>query len=277
MPTFCSTLADYDASTARFLELEILESAAIGDTDKVIGVMRACAAMGVRFSLDDFGTGYSSLTYFHRLPIDILKIDQNFVKEMLDRAGDLDIVEGILRMADTLQRPVVAEGVESLEIGMMLLQLGCRYAQGNGIAEPMSAEAVLPWIAAWKRNADWKVLWHDPAMLDGAYDLNVAIFSHRRWLDAVAAYVRGERTEAPPLDAQSCQFGRWYKGVGRSRYGARESYPFIQSKYHRVHALALEIGQLIGEDQRAQARKLLPQLYAERDELIALLCKLAQH
>lgn len=93
------------------LEIEILEIAALDDSVAAARVMRACRDFGVRFSLDDFGTGYSSLAYFHQLPIDIVKIDRHFVRNMLDNPEDLAIVEGVLRMAKALPRPVLAEGV----------------------------------------------------------------------------------------------------------------------------------------------------------------------
>ena len=143
-------LTEYPQDVADHLELEVLETSAFGDTSHVSGVMRDCTSLGVKFSLDDFGTGYSSLTYFHHLPFSVLKIDQNFVRGMLDDSQDLDIVEGVLRLAAALQRPVVAEGVESIELGMMLLRLGCQYAQGYGIARPMPAERVTRWLAEWK-------------------------------------------------------------------------------------------------------------------------------
>ncbi len=137
------------------LEIEILEVAALDDSVAAAQVMRACRDFGVRFSLDDFGTGYSSLAYFHQLPIDIVKIDRHFVRNMLDNPEDLAIVEGVLRMAKALPRPVLAEGVESLEIGLMLHQLGCQYAQGYGISRPLPADQVLPWLRDWPQDRDW--------------------------------------------------------------------------------------------------------------------------
>jgi EAL domain-containing protein (putative c-di-GMP-specific phosphodiesterase class I) len=128
-------------------ELEVLETAAIADIAQAVSVMERCRALGVRFALDDFGTGYSSLTYLRRLPIDTLKIDQSFVRRMLDDAEDCGIVEGVIRLAAAFGREVIAEGVETAAHGERLLALGCRHGQGHGIARPMPADRLAPWVA----------------------------------------------------------------------------------------------------------------------------------
>jgi EAL domain-containing protein (putative c-di-GMP-specific phosphodiesterase class I) len=108
-------------------------------------------AMGIHFSLDDFGTGYSSLTYFRRLPVETLKIDQTFVRDMLEDAEARRIVESVVRLAQGFNRSVIAEGVETEAHGELLVQLGCKYGQGYGIAAPMPAENLHDWIATWHR------------------------------------------------------------------------------------------------------------------------------
>lgn len=148
-------LSSYPDDLASSLELEILETSAIGDAARVAEIMRACNEFGVEFSLDDFGTGYSSLSHFHHLPVSILKIDQHFVREMLINPQDKDIVEGVLFLANILKRPVVAEGVECIEIGSALLDLGCQYAQGYGISRPMPADKLLSWAKQWQGEDEW--------------------------------------------------------------------------------------------------------------------------
>ena len=137
------------------LELEILETAAIADMPRAIAVMQSCAALGVRFALDDFGTGYSSLTYLRKLPVDTLKIDQSFVRDMLVDPDDRTIVDGVIRLASAFNRHVIAEGVETLEHGMALQRLGCRLAQGYGIARPMPAEQLPAWLQDWQAREPW--------------------------------------------------------------------------------------------------------------------------
>ena len=137
------------------VELEVLESSAIEDLTRANAVMTQCAALGVGFALDDFGTGYSSLTYLRKLPFDLLKIDQSFVRDMLKDAEDLGIVEGVIRLAAAFDRSVIAEGVETLEHGAKLLQLGCSLAQGYGIARPMPPEHFVEWASRWISDKAW--------------------------------------------------------------------------------------------------------------------------
>ncbi len=123
------------------------------------------AALGVRFALDDFGTGYSSLTYLRKLPIDILKIDQSFVRDMLSDPDDLGIVESVIQLASNFNRQVIAEGVETLEHGRVLRQMGCRLAQGYGIAKPMATSLIPAWCQQWQQDQLWLTLQEaNPAM-----------------------------------------------------------------------------------------------------------------
>jgi EAL domain-containing protein (putative c-di-GMP-specific phosphodiesterase class I) len=134
----------------RQLELEVLETSALADIDAVAHIIRACAEMGVGFALDDFGTGYSSLTYLKRLPAQMLKIDQSFVRDMLEDPDDLAILQGVLGLAIAFHRKAIAEGVETPAHCAELLKLGCDLAQGYGIARPMPADKVSTWLMHWR-------------------------------------------------------------------------------------------------------------------------------
>ena len=146
----------YPQVEPRYLELEVLETSALEDFESVSQVIADCAAIGVEFALDDFGTGYSSLTYLKRLPVSLLKIDQSFVRDMLDDADDLAILEGVIGLAKAFHRKVIAEGVETVAHGTRLLELGCDLAQGYGIARPMPAEEFPAWVASWKPDRAWQ-------------------------------------------------------------------------------------------------------------------------
>ena len=117
--------------------------------------MRLCQAIGVRFALDDFGTGYSSLTYLKRLPAELIKIDQSFVRDMLNDTDDLAIVQGVIGLAKAFRRKVIAEGVETIAHGELLLPMGCDLAQGYGIARPMPAADLPGWVSGWRPDAAW--------------------------------------------------------------------------------------------------------------------------
>jgi diguanylate cyclase (GGDEF)-like protein/PAS domain S-box-containing protein len=140
------------------IELEVLETSALNDMDQVSKVIEDCAKIGMRFALDDFGTGYSSLTYLKRLHVTQLKIDQSFVRDMLDDPDDLAILQGIIGLAAAFNREVIAEGVETVAHGTALLQLGCEFAQGYGIARPMSPDQLPAWAASWRPDAAWSAL-----------------------------------------------------------------------------------------------------------------------
>lgn len=137
------------------LELEVLETSALQDVIQASEVLEACHRLGVSIALDDFGTGYSSLTYLKRLPAHVIKIDRSFVSGMVDDPEDLAIVEGVLSLAKAFGRKVIAEGVETPEHGLMLLQLGCEIAQGYGIARPMPASDLPAWLATWRPDPRW--------------------------------------------------------------------------------------------------------------------------
>jgi len=127
------------------LQIEILETAALEEYDKVRAVIAACKQMGISFALDDFGTGYSSLTYLRDLPTETIKIDRSFVHDMLEDQRDYAIIRGVIALAKAFNRQIVAEGVESLEHFKALAELGCHIAQGFGVARPMPATAFLDW------------------------------------------------------------------------------------------------------------------------------------
>jgi diguanylate cyclase (GGDEF)-like protein/PAS domain S-box-containing protein len=148
-------LAAHPDVEPRHLELEVLETSALDDVHHISTIMNDCMALGVSFALDDFGTGYSSLTYLRRLPANLIKIDQTFVRDMLNDADDLAIVEGVIALAKSFKRDVIAEGVETIEHGTVLLQLGCELAQGYGIARPMPASDIPAWVKDWKPDVSW--------------------------------------------------------------------------------------------------------------------------
>ena len=172
----------------------------------VSDVMQQCSAIGIGFALDDFGTGYSSLTYLKRLPAQELKIDQSFIRDMLDDAEDLAILQGVLGLATAFQRSVIAEGVETVEHGRMLLRLGCEHAQGYAIARPMPADALPQWVTTWQPDATW--LTQQPIDTEDL-PLLFAAAEHRAWMAAFKTHVLYKRSAAPAMDPHACRLGKW--------------------------------------------------------------------
>jgi EAL domain-containing protein (putative c-di-GMP-specific phosphodiesterase class I) len=242
VPKLAQLLAAHPQVAPQSLELEILETAALDDMAMAADIFVACRALGVSFALDDFGTGYSSLTYFRRLPADTLKIDQSFVRDMLDDPDDMAIVEGVIGLTKAFDRKVIAEGVETPEHGMVLLQLGCDLAQGFGIARPMPGTDIPGWVKnfisppLWSSIAAFKWSREDLPML-------VAEIDHQRWMGKFETFLADPTglVSAPTDSDHSCRFGIWYYGPNGQRYKHLESFAAIEPVHQQIHQLASEL------------------------------------
>ncbi|MES9946082.1 MAG: EAL domain-containing protein [Candidatus Thiodiazotropha sp.] len=223
------------------LELEVLESCALEDMAQVSEVIKTCRDMGVVFALDDFGTGYSSLTYLKLLPAGIMKIDQSFVRDMLDDPEDLAILEGVLGLATAFRRDVIAEGVESIEHGSLLLQLGCEKAQGFVIAEPMLAKDLIIWMESWRPDAIWM---KQESVRREDLPLLFAAVEHRAWVREVELYLLGHAVSELTLDADECRFGKWLQKTGQKQYGDRPGYKQVVNLHHQAHDFAARLCQI---------------------------------
>ena len=150
-------LARHERVAPQRLDLEIVESVAVENIQHVSACLQACQALGVQFSLGDFGTGYSSLSYLKRLRTQTIKIDKSFVRDILHDGDDLALTTAVIGLARAFGRQVIAEGLESIEHGKLLLRLGCEVAQGSFIAQPMPAVDVPGWVAGFVTPAQWRV------------------------------------------------------------------------------------------------------------------------
>jgi EAL domain-containing protein (putative c-di-GMP-specific phosphodiesterase class I) len=128
------------------LELEITESAIIADPERARATLERVRALGVRVAIDDFGTGFSSLSHLKRLPLNALKIDVSFVRQMLASAADRAIVESTIHLAHDLGLAVVAEGIEDEATRDALRAQGCDEGQGYLVARPMPAAEATAWL-----------------------------------------------------------------------------------------------------------------------------------
>ena len=129
--------------------LEITESAIIDDPERALHTLEQLHAMGLRLSIDDFGTGYASLSYLKSLPVQELKVDRSFVRDLTGDEPDAKIVQSTIELAHSLGLSVVAEGVESVQTWRALVAMGCDEAQGHLIARPMPAEQFVAWVGLW--------------------------------------------------------------------------------------------------------------------------------
>lgn len=149
-------LGDQKDVAPQMLDLEIVESVAMDNIQRARQCLEACQDLGVEFSLDDFGTGYSSLSYLKRLRARTIKIDKSFIRDILHDQDDLALTQAVINLAAAFGRQVIAEGLESVEQGLVLMNLGCDVAQGYGIARPMPSEAVIDWVESYVQPQQWR-------------------------------------------------------------------------------------------------------------------------
>ena len=146
LPSMVQKLLQEYGLPADALELELTESSIMTDPRRAMITMERLNALGVTLSIDDFGTGYSSLAYLKRLPVQTLKIDCSFVRDMLEDEQDEIIVNSTIHLAHNLGLSVVAEGVETTEVLQRLKGLGCDRGQGYHIARPMPSDRLFDWL-----------------------------------------------------------------------------------------------------------------------------------
>jgi diguanylate cyclase (GGDEF)-like protein len=145
-----SAILDQTGVEGRWLHIELTESSLVGHGEGTRERMGKLRELGIDLYMDDFGTGYSSLTYLHRFPIDVIKIDRSFVMNMDERENEL-IVKTIIRLAQSLNKPVVAEGVETEDQLAALRRMDCEIGQGYFFSKPLSADAAGKLIATPRR------------------------------------------------------------------------------------------------------------------------------
>ncbi len=134
---------------AENIHLEITERLLMLQPERAKDTLEMCRKAGMGISIDDFGTGYSSLSYLHAYPINTLKIDQSFIRDMHKNSSSLELVRSIIFLGQNLKMNIIAEGVEHLEEAKLLKNMGCEYAQGYFFAKPMSEKDVVDLFFSW--------------------------------------------------------------------------------------------------------------------------------
>ncbi|MCK5667129.1 MAG: EAL domain-containing protein, partial [Thiotrichaceae bacterium] len=271
-------LSDHPDIPANYIELEVLESAALQDTKKVSEIIVACHERNISIALDDFGSGYASLSYLKQLPANQLKIDKSFVLDMLSDEGDRAIIEGIISLAKIFNCQVVAEGVESGEHGVMLLRLGCDMAQGYGISKPLTAENVLGWAKTWQPDPNW-LLWSETTWDISDFPLLIAHSDHLSGINNVIKSVELYNSESVLFDLLSynhCRLGTWYYNIGKSKYQHLACYHDLEQPHKETHQLGKKLLQLCTDGKQSEALKMIPELIKLRDDVLIKLNALQQ-
>ena len=255
------------------LQLEALETSALELTGAA-KIIKACREFGVMFALDDFGTGYSSLTYLKHLPVTEIKIDQSFVRNMLDDPDDMAILEGVLGLASAFRLQTIAEGVEQIEQGTVLLQIGCDRAQGYGIARPMPAHLFPGWSATWRADRVWT---ESPSYSHDVLPLIYTGVEERAWGIAIESYLKGE-SEAPPSrnNFLFCRLCRLLETNTLSRLSSQPAFEAIGPLHLQMHALVKELCELHVAGRNPQAMAKLKAFFCLQSVLLEKLQELMQ-
>ncbi|SFK06699.1 EAL domain-containing protein [Methylophaga sulfidovorans] len=239
-------LNQYPDISAEYLQLEIVETSALGDIGAITKVIRKCKdSIGVSVALDDFGTGYSSLTHLRHLNADTIKIDQSFIRDMLDDPQDYTIVDGVTGLAEAFNRQVIAEGVESVEHGLMLLLIGCENAQGYGIAKPMPSEELIPWLEQYHAEPQWLAA-VDLLFSPRQKALRFLSLTLERWRKVFLNHFDENKDTSislpwPIMDVHYCHCGTWIERV-KNQNLFEESWVTELTKIHQEwHRLATQM------------------------------------
>ncbi len=260
-------LAAHPAVDPSSLGLEVREGTALDDLSAVSQTIAECRALGVQVALDDLGAGFPSMTVMKQLPADLLKIDQSVVRDMPQDPDNLATIDAVLSVAVAFRRETIAEGVETLGQGEMLLLLGCELAQGYCIAPPMPAQDLPTWLATWRPYP----IWVDVAPLDRTHrPLLYARVELQSWMRAMRQYLEGSRSTPPALDLDESRLSEWLKTGGLTDHPRHEEQ--LTGLHRELYELGQHLSQLYADGRGSEALAKLDDL----DSLSEMLLKLMQ-
>lgn len=253
-----TSLAKYPDISPQQLELEVLESSTMEDLPLVSRVISDCHhRLGIKFALDDFGTGYSSLTHIRNLDVSIVKVDQSFVRDMIADPDDYAIVEAVLALSKAFRREVIAEGVETKEHGLILLNMGCTFAQGYGIARPMPPGSLLAWLQLYEIPEEWKASASVPLSPRDAQVQLLRIESNH-WLEWVKkSLLANDESDLrwPIMLKEKCHCGRWTEHARNDNGFDPEWLKRLEHSHEELHRIGNELMYLhqVGEINQARS------------------------
>jgi len=265
-----AALAKHPTVDSRHLQLEILESSALGDLNTITTVIEACQGiLGVKVALDDFGTGYSSLTHLRSLPANTIKIDQSFVRDMIDDPSDYAIIDGIIGLADSFGREVIAEGVETTEHGLMLIIMGCDEAQGYGIAKPMPANQYSQWLNSYTPNQQW-LNCNEQARTAKESEIKLFKLVTTHWKELFIDNIQSSPESIdhwPILNSQHCPCGSWIKKIKQEQMFDLKSIEQLNLVHEKLHNISHVLHQHYQDGKMDIAREGLAELQTSLDDM----------
>jgi len=265
-------LQKHSTISADQITLEILETSSLEKLKPVAQQIKQLQNEGFKFAIDDFGTGHASLDYLKNLPVDELKIDQEFIREVFSEPNSLSIIEAIKSMAEAFNLSVVAEGAETDEHVELLLQLGIQNIQGYALAKPMDQATTKQWLAKWLPKPEWQ----DLQEISNDYrNILKAQLSHRAWVSEVEDIIRNNHSSLAidHLSHMQCEFGIWLNKQGKTLITDTTLYQEICDIHEQIHHDATRAIKASESNDREQALTLIEALHKEKDILLNLLKK----
>jgi len=265
-----TALAKHPSVDSKYLQLEILESSALGDLNAISTIIETCqGALGVNVALDDFGTGYSSLTHLRSLPVDTIKIDQSFVRDLLDDPSDYAIIDGVIGLAKSFNRQLIAEGVETTNHGLMLLAMGCEEAQGYGIAKPMPTDAFLLWLNHYTPNLEWQ---QSASKYRTTKENNLTLFRLKanHWKELLIHNIQSSPDDVdhwPIMNSKHCPCGAWIQRAQQEQSFDEGGLKQLSEAHEALHLIARTHHVHYCDGDREAALKGLPDIHAAFDEM----------
>ncbi|NTV94114.1 MAG: EAL domain-containing protein [Thiobacillus sp.] len=247
-------LAEYPAELAQYLSIEIAESAAMSDINACADALHRCQKLGIGISLDNFGIGYASLLHLKRLMMDTLKIDQSFVQNMLNAPEDLAIVGGVVGFAAPFGCQVAAEGAETIEHLLTLLELGCNVIQGYSIARPMPPEKLEAWLRGFQPDPLWSLSTSARPTRDH-FELLLAEANFRAWFSKALDLCKQKRYVDSLSDERHCPFGKWLEKPSSERFRKYDEFRRVERLHTGIHSQFSQFGahHLTGRIEQARA------------------------
>lgn len=269
-----TALALYSQIHPKYFQLEIVESSALGELKLISRIIKTCInTLGINIALDDFGTGYSSLTHLRNLQAQTIKVDQTFVRDMLDDPNDYVIIDGVIGLADSFNRKIIAEGVETTEQGLMLLIMGCSDAQGNGIAQAMSPLDFYDWLIDYTPNQEWITCANNARTLK---EKKVKLFRlaldqwQKKFKNKILS-LPGSIKQWPILARTNCHCGIWIKRARQEQLFEESWLKKLEQAHDIAHGLADDLYKKYLQGDIDKARTGLNDLQIAADHISSIL------
>lgn len=261
----------YAALDLSRLQIEILESNRLSDLTLIRQVISKLSShYGISTALDDFGTGYSSLTHIRNLPVSLVKIDQLFVRQMLINPEDCKIVEGVIALAQSFNVTVLAEGVESIKHGEILLAMGCDLAQGYAIAKPMPMDLINLFLNAFRGIAEWTSMRGIRAQ---GRNSQLSLFYHYTcfWLEQLDLAINHDETQGqlpPILNPHVCHCGIWLARARQQELFDNSTLATLAGWHEELHRHAQSLSELQQQGKVTESRQLYLSLQANFNDIL---------